>query len=61
MYFVATHGSGTVTEGKLPLTAVEALAYVKRARETPVEIRDEQGRVVSVEQLRKQLTRRNSN
>ena len=54
MYHIATRTSGTAIEGKLPLTAAEALAYATRANGSPIEIRDTQGRKVSLRQLRKE-------
>jgi hypothetical protein len=54
VYHIATRTSGTAIEGKLPLTAAEALAYAKRASQTPIEIRDAQGRKVSLRKLRQE-------
>ncbi len=54
MYHIATRTSGTAIEGKLPLTAAEALAYARRANEPPIEIRDAQGRKVSLRKLHKE-------
>jgi len=59
MYHVATTASGTAVQGRLPLTAEEALAYLARTRDNPagirpVEIRNEQGRKVTLRRLRKE-------
>ena len=59
MYHVATTASGAAIQGKLPLTAEEALAYLTRARDNPagirfVEIHNEQGRKVTLRRLRKE-------
>jgi hypothetical protein len=54
VYHIATRTSGTAIEGKLPLTAAEALAYATRANKTAIEIRDAQGHKVSLRKLRKE-------
>jgi hypothetical protein len=56
VYHIATRTSGTAIQGKLPLTAAEALAYVTRASQTSLEIRDAQGRKVSLRKLRKEAS-----
>ena len=52
MYHITTRTSGAAIEGKLPLTATEALAYATRADGISVEIRDPEGRKVSLRKLR---------
>jgi hypothetical protein len=52
LYYVTTRKSGTTIEGKLPLTAAEALAYLRRANGARIEIRDANDRAVSLEKLR---------
>lgn len=56
-YYVATRTSGAVVEGKLPLTAQEALAFIACASGPFVEIRDAQRRTVSLEALREEVLR----
>jgi hypothetical protein len=52
LYYVTTRKSGTTIEGKLPLTAAEALAFLRRATGSLIEIRDANARAVSLEKLR---------
>ena len=54
MYFVSTTQAGTITRGKLPLTAAEALSYAKRQELTPIDIRDQRGRKIAFERLQKE-------
>ena len=51
-YYISAKTSGTFVEGKLPLTAAEALAYVSRQGFAVIEIRDTQGRSVSLQRLK---------
>lgn len=54
LYYVTTRKSGTTIEGKLPLTATEALAFMRRTTGSLIEIRDANDRAVSPEKLRKE-------
>src|SRR5262245_34723081 len=55
-YYLTTRTSASVIEGKLPLTAAEALAYLKRAHGLAIEVRDAQQRAVSLEMLHKEAS-----
>lgn len=59
MYFVTTKSPSLTVDGKLPLTAEEALMFLGSARSSGVvvEMRDENGAVVSVERLEKEAGR----
>jgi hypothetical protein len=56
VYYVSTRIAPSSVKGRLPLTAEEALRFVEAAEMDglKVEIRDEKGRPVSIERLRKE-------
>jgi hypothetical protein len=60
MYYVSTGIAPASVKGRLPLTADEALRFVKAAEADglKVRIRDEKGRPVSIERLKKEAGRK---
>ena len=56
MYFVTTKSLAQTVVGKTPMSAADALAFVRRAAGTSlvITVRDERGNPVTVEQLERE-------
>lgn len=58
MYFVVSKTGSLSVEGRLPLTAHEAIAVAERANgDSQIEFRDRDGKPVSLDQLREEAGR----